>query len=233
MGLVFNNDGTVEIDSGTLSLGTPSPVPYGSATSGGAFHGVPGTTLNFESTNVNLTGTSSISVPNVSFQTGVFNVAGTYAVADQTLILTAGHVNFTGTVTSVGTSLDIVAPNGNASANFSPATPTTLTTNECTITAGLTGSDSLVINGTLTLAGSFARIPPVRSMQRAACSSTAATRPVSTVQQSTTMEQPSGARRTTSGPATAPSLTTSQVPAWMPRGRRLLMEWQRRRSCLQ
>ena len=152
MGLVFNNDGTVDIRSGTLNLGVPAPTPDGSATSSGAFLGAQGTTLNLTGVDQNLTETSNIDVPNVGFADGNVNVAGAYIASGQTLLLTGAHVNFSGTVTLGATSsLDIVPTNGDAFANFSPGTPATLTVGECTLTGALSGTDSFTIDGLLTL----------------------------------------------------------------------------------
>jgi len=146
MGVVFNNSGSVLVSSGGLLLN------FG-GTGSGSFTSTAGT-LTFNG-NFDLGPTSSITAPEVDFNTlggsvGNFNDAGSYQVSGSTVIR-GGTETFTGIVTSVGSSLDIVPSNGNASANFSPATPITLTTNECTITGGLTGTDSFTIDGPLTL----------------------------------------------------------------------------------
>jgi hypothetical protein len=153
MALVFNNAGMVNVNSGGLTLGYF--YVSGAAVSSGAFYGAPGTGLGFLVAQ-DFTPTSSINAPDVGFNGfngGVYDVEGSYAVSGRTVLDVGAHVNFTGTVSSVGTSFDIIPFNNNASANFSPTTPVTLTTSECTITGTLTGSDSFIVTGPLTLNG--------------------------------------------------------------------------------
>ena len=148
--MMFNNAGTVELNSGDLQLGGGSGLDF--ASSSGTFDGAPGTKLQFDG-NRTLTATSAIDAADVAFKEANVNDAGTYAASGQTLLMTGAHVNFTGTVVSVGSSLDIVPSNADAFANFSPATPVTLTISECTITGTLTGTDNLVITGPLNWSG--------------------------------------------------------------------------------
>ena len=156
MGLIFNNDGTVEVNSGSLLLGFLFDASVaGSATSSGEFDGASGTSLGFWSVSQEFTATSSIDAGNVVFVEGEYDVAGSYGASGQTQVNLGATVNFTGTVANVGSSLDIVPSNGNALANFSPAVPTTLATGECTVTGTLTGTDSFVITGALTWSGSL------------------------------------------------------------------------------
>ena len=154
MGEIVNNDGDIEVDSGVLTLG----LFYGNggtATSSGTFYGAPGTQLGFAFPE-NLTPTSNINAGVVVFDSyynqGVNDIAGTYTAFDRT-VLTDTTVNFTGTVTGVGNALILEFPN--ATANFSPATPRTLTIPTCTIgdACNLTGTDDFVITGGLSWSG--------------------------------------------------------------------------------
>ena len=152
--LVFNNDGAVDLDSGSLLMGFLFAASVqGDATSGGTFYGAPGTSLDFWAVSQDFAPTSSIDAANVGFIAGGYQVEGSYAASGQTQLNVGATVDFTGTVLDVGSSLDIVPSNADASADFSPAVPTTLTTGECTLTGTLTGTDSFVITGSLTLAG--------------------------------------------------------------------------------
>jgi len=167
MGEIVNNDGVIDLDSGSLDLGGTFSGTGGTAISNGKFCAAPGTTLNF-SFPENFTPTSSINADTVGFNSyynpGAFNVAGNYAACQETSLIDT-TVNFTGTVTRVGSSALILAfPN--ATANFSPSTPTTLTTTECTIGAGctLTGTDSFVVTGSLTWAGTLSTTGTVDAM---------------------------------------------------------------------
>jgi len=144
-GFIFNNAGIVDLRTGTLALG-------GGGTSSGSFTGLPGTNLEFTlfsgSTGINnLTSTSSITVPNVTFFQGTINMAGIYNVARSTTIgANPPTVNFTGSVLSVGDSL---AMSGNGTANFSN-TEGRVAVNKLNFTNGtLTGSSNVTINSLL------------------------------------------------------------------------------------
>jgi len=146
-GFIFNNDGIVDLRTGTLALGS-------GGTSSGSFTGLPGTNLEFTffigGTGINnLTSTSSITVPNVVFFQGTINMAGTYNVARSTTIGAANPAtfNFNGSVVSVGDSLTITS--GNSTANFSN-TEGRVAVNKLNFTNGtLTGSSNVIVNSLL------------------------------------------------------------------------------------
>ena len=148
MGVVFNNAGVVDVQSGTLALGADDVIA--TATSSGSFQGAPGTTLEFL-TSQDFAAASSIDADTVVFSSGYDNSndAGTYSASTATLIEGSAAVTFTGAVSSVGASLDI-----SGVADFGPAVPATLSTGECTIVNSyLAGTDSLIVTGMLTLDG--------------------------------------------------------------------------------
>ena len=92
----FNNSGTVDVESGTLDLS-------GGGTSSGTFKGAAGATVAFGGTTT-LTSASSVTGPNVTFESGTATVAGSYAVTGTTSV-TGGTVNFNSpTATTAGLS---------------------------------------------------------------------------------------------------------------------------------
>jgi hypothetical protein len=110
----FNNNGTVELQSGTLTFGV-------SGTSGGTFNGAANTDFIF--VGHTLQAASSVSAPNVTFQ-AVSSIAGSYNVSNVTLL--SGTTTFTGNVLSVGVNLTI---NGQAIFNSNDITAATITVN--------------------------------------------------------------------------------------------------------
>ncbi len=151
MALDFNNAGTVDVNSGSLTLGYFYVT--GAAISSGTFYGAPGTSLGFM-VSQDFTSTSIIDADNVGFSWfdgyfgGLYTVAGTYQATDTTEI-SGTTVDFTGSV-SLGAALNVASA---GTADFSPADPVTVTTGECTVSGTLTGSDSLAIGGPLNWSG--------------------------------------------------------------------------------
>jgi hypothetical protein len=117
-GVIFNNTGTVEVQTGTLKVGA--------GTHTGSFTGSTGASLEFAQVfggqTQDLTATSSVTVPNVQFSADTTNIAGTYNVSDSTTTLGV-TVNFNSTIASLGSTLN--ANVGTTNINFNPATPPT------------------------------------------------------------------------------------------------------------
>ena len=84
--VVFNNTGTVNIETGTLSL-------TNGGTASGAFTGAAGSTIEFTGGTYALDPSSSVSVPNVVFSGSTANISGSYDVANNTSL--SGTTNFT------------------------------------------------------------------------------------------------------------------------------------------
>jgi hypothetical protein len=146
----------VAVTSGSLGLDAG-----GSFTGSASLTGAPGISIGLDGP-FTFGPSTAVSVDTIFFDEyggsyggpGPTNVEGSYAASGRTVLQAGAHVNFTGTVVNnVLNSLDIVPTNGNASANFSPASPTTLSINECTLAGTLTGTDSFVITGPLTWSG--------------------------------------------------------------------------------
>ncbi|HXI03075.1 MAG TPA: hypothetical protein VNI57_07845 [Candidatus Saccharimonadales bacterium] len=135
----FNNDGTVTVQTGTLSLS-------GGGTSSGAFQASPGTTLQFSGGVHSLTSTSSIAADSVVFSAGTSTVDGDYAATSGTTVSGAtATFNPSATVTSIGSAL--VVSSGTASfSSGETLTPTTLTVSGGT----LRGTDTITVSGLTT-----------------------------------------------------------------------------------
>jgi len=157
----FNNTGTVEVRSGTLSF-----YNWGGASSG-SFTGLAGTTLDFWGVTHDFSEASSITAPRVTF-TGntVVNIYGSYNVTGSTVINAADKVNFYGRILRTGRLLYIrgVAVNFTGSVaslsdsviidfgtvNFSN-TEGNINTRVLTFSNGtLTGSSDIVVSDLLT-----------------------------------------------------------------------------------
>jgi hypothetical protein len=130
--LALNNDGTVDVESGTLNL-------TGGGTDTGSFTGVPGTTLQFGGGNHTLQAASHVTVPNVVFSTGTVVVNGTYTISQNTTFSGATVTfNPAATVEAVGETWTVMA--GTVTFNSSqPLTPLIIN-----FTGGtLTGSEAI------------------------------------------------------------------------------------------
>src|SRR5262249_52923777 len=98
---VFDNDGTVDVQTGGLSL-----AGRGGASPSTGYFGAAGTLLRCAQGTYTLGASSSVTGTNVEFGFATVNHAGTYNVTGSTDIA-GGQVHFTGTVTNVGAALDI------------------------------------------------------------------------------------------------------------------------------
>ena len=162
---------TLDLSSGSLSIDTTS-ASQPTSTVSGQFN-LSGASLQVLSGNVNLTGggtisgsvaatagtslglsgqvltTSSVVSSDGSVTLVGCTEAGSYSAAGGT---SASGTTFTGTVVNVGSSL-LVGTNGTVSFAPSVGGPVTLTTGALTLNQGatLTGTDSFVVNGLLTL----------------------------------------------------------------------------------
>jgi hypothetical protein len=143
-GIVFNNTGVVEANSGVLSFGN---VGVCSATCAGSWSVLTGDTLLLGSG----TTPGALSGPitgagTVNFNTGTVNYTGTYNVTGSTTA-TGGTANFTMPATSFGA---ITITSGTLNLSTGKAvTTTTLTQSAGT----LTGSDALTVTGLVTWSG--------------------------------------------------------------------------------
>jgi len=140
---VFNNSGTVDVQSGTLQL-------RNGGTSSGTFEGAEGTTLNFSRGTHTLEASASVSFPDVIFSGGTVNLAGAYTVSGSTSV-TGGTANFNpgATVSNVGSSLTINA----GTANFNSGDPITTTTVVLSGGGTLTGTSDIISTGVISWTG--------------------------------------------------------------------------------
>lgn len=133
IGVAFNNDGAVNVDSGTLSL-----------TAGGTHTGTFGGTaggLQFAGGTHSLTSSSSVATPNVSVTSGAVQVDGEYSPATSTTI-SGGTTTFNAdaTLTNVGNTLTV--SNGTLTLNSGEAiTPNSFAFQNGTID----GSDNITL----------------------------------------------------------------------------------------
>jgi hypothetical protein len=150
LGLIFNNNGRVDIQVGTLRFGERG-------ISSGQFTGMAGTTLEFASYQPYILERDSlIRVPNVVFA-GRANLNGTYDVSESTTFLpnaSGTDVNFNpeAVIVNVGNTLTI---NSNGKATFNTGLPIT-TTNLIMIGVNgseLAGASDLMVTGVLTWTG--------------------------------------------------------------------------------
>jgi hypothetical protein len=140
--LPFNNYGTVQLQSATLSLG------WQGSTSSGSFEAVDGTTLQLYGMH-NLTTTSSINADKVVFLGPTDTVAGSYRSRTSTNVLgQAGGigVTFTGTIVGIGA---LTLDGGAITAYFSPASGSPIALTSLTLGTGatLTGTADFVVSG--------------------------------------------------------------------------------------
>jgi hypothetical protein len=108
-GVAISNTGTIELQSGTLSLG-------GGGTLNGTIIGRDGTTLDFSTGHTLASGSVISSTSAVRFTNGINNVQGSYNVAGSTTI-SGGAANFTGELVNVGGTVTVSG--GSTTANFS------------------------------------------------------------------------------------------------------------------
>ena len=116
LGITFNNAGTVELDSGTLSFEPDYPLPGSLATWTGTVTGADGTTLILVGPLVLQEG-SSLSVPSVVFNGGPVTVAGQYQATVSTSTTTGSPaVSFTGSARVDSAALSASTPGRSISA---------------------------------------------------------------------------------------------------------------------
>ncbi len=140
---VFNNSGTVDLQGGELELEGDGVTP-----GTGTFIGASGTYLDLA--NEVLAPSSVVSSDGIVAMI-ICTDAGSYRAAGGTV---ADDATFTGPVESLGSSLEVSGSEG-GSVSFTPAVggPVTLTTGTLTVDpdATLSGTDSFVVDGLLTL----------------------------------------------------------------------------------
>ncbi|MDQ1557736.1 MAG: hypothetical protein QOD32_796, partial [Pyrinomonadaceae bacterium] len=139
IGLPFNNDGTVDLQTGALDFTV-------SGTSGGQFNGAAGTTLSLN--NQTLNAGSSLSVPTFNLNGATNTIAGTYNVTSASNI--NGTVNFTGNVVNVGNTLTVA---GAANFNSNNVAAQTVTVDG---TLGGSANVSPTATGTFNFRGTLA-----------------------------------------------------------------------------
>ncbi|MDQ1591371.1 MAG: hypothetical protein QOG71_1998, partial [Pyrinomonadaceae bacterium] len=139
IGLPFNNDGTVDLQTGALDFTV-------SGTSGGQFNGAAGTTLSLN--NQTLNAGSSLSVPTFNLNGATNSIAGTYNVTTASNI--NGTANFTGNVVNVGNTLTVA---GAANFNSNNVAAQTVTVDG---TLGGSASVSPTATGTFNFHGTLA-----------------------------------------------------------------------------
>ncbi len=141
--VVFDNDGAVEVQSGTLSIA------HG-GTGTGTFSGLAATTLDFGGGTYTLTGTSSITAPAVTISgAATLTVNGTWAPTASTT-LNFGSVTFNpvATVTTLGNAVSLAT--GTMTLNSGEL----ITTDSLTISGGtLAGVDEVHVTGPLNWSG--------------------------------------------------------------------------------
>ncbi|MFQ5796053.1 MAG: CARDB domain-containing protein, partial [Candidatus Bipolaricaulia bacterium] len=137
--IVFNNSGTVDVNSGTLNL-------KNGGTSSGAFSVAAGATLDFIGGNHSLDTSSSVTgAGTVDFSKSTVTISGTYNLAGTTSV-TGGTVSFTGSVVNVGSTLTIDSGMADFSNIEGAITTTTLNLSVGT----LTGSSNVTVTGLTT-----------------------------------------------------------------------------------
>jgi YD repeat-containing protein len=142
-GVALNDTGSVQVQSGTLTMA-------GGGDSTGSFQVAAGATLNFNGGTPTLEATSRIGgAGTILFSGGTVNARGTYDLgALGTTRFTFGTAHFTGPVTSLGQSLLM----HEGTADFNSGAPVTLP--ELTLQSGtLTGSDNVIVTGALNWTG--------------------------------------------------------------------------------
>jgi hypothetical protein len=143
--VVFNNTGTMNVNSGTLQLDTSGN------DSSGAFKVASGATLHFAGGITTLASAvdaaSSSSAGTVLFSAGTTDVSGIYNLTKNgSTTISGGTVNFLGTLTSLGGTVTISGGTANLTANA--------TVPNLDLTGGtLTGSGSVTVTSSLTWNG--------------------------------------------------------------------------------
>lgn len=137
-GVAFNNDGVVEVLSGTLSLG-------GGGAGGGSYVSSGAGVLQFSALTHDLGATASVSGATVRFSGGTVNLAGSYDVSGSTIFPASGTANFTGSVSNVG-----VLTLSGGTANFSNVEGgVTVPSLSQSGSSTLSGSSTVTVSGTL------------------------------------------------------------------------------------
>ncbi len=137
--IAFNNTGTVDVQTGTLSLTK-------GGTSDSGFSGAAGT-LQFGGGTHVLNSGATISIPNVVFSSGTATLNDDYNATTSTTV-SGGTANFNGTVTSIGSSVTVSF----GTANFSSSSSISTTT--ATLSGGtINGSSLLTVTGTFGWSG--------------------------------------------------------------------------------
>ncbi|AFY28282.1 Calx-beta domain-containing protein [Cyanobium gracile] len=137
VGVLFNNSGTVDVQTGSLNLS-------GGGIHTGNFTGLAGI-INFSGGTHQLNAGSSITTQNVNFGgSGTTTINGTYNVSGSTG-MSGGNASINGTLTSLGSALNIFG--GILNLNASNATVATLTQ----ISGGLAGTGNLTVTGAATI----------------------------------------------------------------------------------
>jgi len=135
----FDNDGTLDVQNGTVNLN-------GGGTGTGSFAGSPGAALEFGAGSYTLAGASSVTAAAVVISGATLDVNGTYAVTGSTS-MAAGAATFNpaATVTSLGSALSISV----GTVTLESGEPIGLTT--LNLSNGiLEGSDTVTVSGTTT-----------------------------------------------------------------------------------
>lgn len=184
---IFNNSGTVQVLTGTLSL-------RGGGTSSGALDVPAGATLDFRGGTHTLDSNSSVTGAGVvSFASGTVNLLGSYTITGNTQV-SGGTANFNpgATIGDVGNPLTI----SGGTANFSSGD--TITTTNLVLSGGtLTGSSDVTVsdvltwtrgtmsgaaqtiaNGTLEIGGTFSKILDTRTLENRGAATWSGTGPI-------------------------------------------------------
>jgi hypothetical protein len=138
----FTNDGSLSIESGTVSLITGS--------GHGSYTGLAGTTLQFAGSPNNLY-SSTVNVPTVRLTSGSAAINGPYTASSETILDNGAlYIDPGATVTAIGTAVTISADSQNPGAGMNlnsgeAITPTTLTLNG----GALVGSDTVSVSGAM------------------------------------------------------------------------------------
>ncbi|MEI6077879.1 MAG: hypothetical protein WCS94_20025, partial [Verrucomicrobiota bacterium] len=173
--IAFNNTGSVEVQTGTLSLG-------GGGTSTGTFTALAGTTLDLGGGIHNFTASSSVSgvgtfsvsggTANLagslnvagtnSFSAGTANFSGSYAIVGGTLNISGGTASFNGDGMIIPGLLNLTAGTLGGSNNVTVGTPM--------IWSGgtISGTGTVVANGGLTISGGSTKTLTSRTLVNAA-----------------------------------------------------------------
>jgi hypothetical protein len=155
---ILNNTGSLEVQTGILGV-----YGFGQAcVSSGTFTGDPGTVLNLGGQVTTLS--QGLTGDNVQFGVvrpffapgGTYTVAGPYR-ANSTVTAGGGVMAFTGPVGDAQGNAGGWFTNGSTSTDFSPASggPATLTFSGLALYASLSGTDSFVVSGPFTWAGTL------------------------------------------------------------------------------